>query len=529
MGFFSRKPAPQPVPIPAEERPAPEEPPTPEEPNAFEPDTDFIEEPAPAASIPEPLRALAPGTFLSGSIEIKEVLYRGTVNYYFAAAGDWNSPLPKFLAERAAGPEPYQPLEGSPLIPEGAHFAENARDYLAWEWADLTPFSDWRSPANDETYLRLIKSLAAGLAALEKAGRKPEFQADALFFDEDDQPWFYGFADPAQEGDDPSVGLTGLAELSTHLLKTGLSQGATLRLDDILASLPLSEELKTFARALHSGEFASLDEVISAVDRFPFVTSTETALDSDVGMERQLNEDCGLTFKLSLAGHLRNAELELLAVADGMGGHEGGEVASDLTLQALQRALLSRLSMDWRNNTEIRSAWRDILDEVNAAVVRMNEDPPYAALRHKPGATLVCALRVGSRLFIGNVGDSRAYRWNPETGLERLTVDHSYVQELIDAGRLRPEDAWGHPDSSVITSHIGMPRGGQRDVFLRLLRPGDKLFLVSDGVVDMIRDVEIEAIAREAANPRALCEALRDEANDTGGLDNITVAAMFCS
>ena len=139
------------------------------------------------------------------------------------------------------------------------------------------------------------------------------------------------------------------------------------------------------------------------------------------------------------------------------------------------------------------------------------------------------ALRFGSRLWLGNIGDSRAYRWNARDGLKRLTKDHSYVQDLIDAGRLSEDDAWDHPDGSIITSHIGMPRGGQKDVFLRWLAPGDKLILVSDGVVDMLRDSAIEGIVAEAPDARSLANALVAAANDAGGGDNITVAAMFCS
>jgi protein phosphatase len=268
--------------------------------------------------------------------------------------------------------------------------------------------------------------------------------------------------------------------------------------------------------------------VVAALEGFAPVRKTQAALLSDVGMERELNEDCGLVWKSSRAGHARNYELELLAVADGMGGHEGGEVASDLTLASLEAAVAKRQGLDWYDNSAVLAALGEILVEVNDAVVRLTENPPYASMRAKPGSTLVCALRVGSRAFLGNIGDSRAYRWNASQGLERLTRDHSYVQDLVESGAISEEQAWGHPDGSVITSHVGMMRGLKRDVFLRLLAPGDKLVLVSDGVVDTLRDPEIEAIIAAESDVSQLCASLVNAANDAGGFDNITVAALLC-
>jgi protein phosphatase len=96
------------------------------------------------------------------------------------------------------------------------------------------------------------------------------------------------------------------------------------------------------------------------------------------------------------------------------------------------------------------------------------------------------------------------------------------VQSLVDTGALSEEDAWDHPDGSMITSHIGMPRLRLRDVFLRLFAPGDKLLLVSDGVIDMLRDRDIEPYLSEES-PAVICRKLVDASNAAGGLDNITV------
>ena len=167
----------------------------------------------------------------------------------------------------------------------------------------------------------------------------------------------------------------------------------------------------------------------------------------------------------------------------------------------------------------------DIIDEVNSAVVNLTQTPAYRGHRAKPGATLVFAVRLGRRVFVGNVGDSRAYLWNEAAGLQRISKDHSYVQSLIDQGELSEEDSWGHPDGSIITAHIGDPKLRLKDVFLRLFKTGDKLLLVSDGVVDMLRDSEIEVFLKEE-NPREIVRDLVDASNTAGGADNITAICV---
>ena len=477
-------------------------------------------------SVSEPPRPLAPGAFLGGDLEIIEVVSRGQINLYRADIDEWGAHDYQLVAERNA---PATFVENPPeaaLFPAARRWTQDGLEYAAWPLQPLTQLADWQPPANDEVYLQTLATIAAGLTALEEAELAPELARDALWVDAMGTVKFYGFFDAKAANAPAMSALQQLSALSSRLAKSNLARSATLKLDDEFSALPLSDETKTFAKRLAAGEWETIGEAANWLQIAP-VHNSEIALLSDVGMERELNEDCGLTLRLSRAGHARNAEVEVVAVADGMGGHEGGEVASELTLSTLQNELL-QWDANWSDNAAVMQVVGEICERVNAAVVAMNENPPYAAMRNKPGATLVWALRLGSRVFIGNVGDSRAYRWSAQGGLQRLTKDHSYVQDLIDSGRLSEDQAWGHPDGSVITSHIGMARGMQRDVFLHLVRPGDKLFLVSDGVVDMLRDEAIAEIAATAATPRELCGALVEASNDAGGADNITVAALFC-
>ena len=478
-------------------------------------------------ALPEPPRPLSPGAFLGGDLEIIEVVARGQINLYRADVDEWGSHDYQLVAERLA---PAIFVENPPLadlFPPARRWMQDGLEYAAWPLQQLTQLADWQPPANDEVYLQTLSAIAAGLTALEEAELAPVLPRDALWVDAMGNVQFYGFFDAKSENAPAMNALQQLSALSSRLAKSNLARSATLKLDDEFSALPLSDETKTFAKRLAAGEWETIGEAAAWLQIAP-VHGSEIALLSDVGMERELNEDCGLTLRLSRAGHSLNGEIEVVAVADGMGGHEGGEIASQLTLSSLQSQLLN-LDIDWSDNAAVIKAVGEICENVNSAVVAMNENPPYAAMRNKPGATLVWALRLGSRVFIGNVGDSRAYRWSARDGLERLTKDHSYVQDLIDSGRLNESEAWGHPDGSVITSHIGMARGMARDVFLHLVRPGDKLFLVSDGVVDMLRDEAIAEIVAAQSEPRALCAALVEASNYAGGADNITVAALFCA
>ncbi len=480
-----------------------------------------VEMPDDKGSEPAVVKPLFVGAFLHGELEIVGVLERGPINLYHANAGGWGENDWKWVWERAAvSPQPVSPPDDEFFAP-ATRFVQDEREYAVYEWDERAPFSDWRSPANDDTFLELISPLARALESLQDAHLQPCIEPDSLWF-QIQRLRFFGFCDQG-EGD----ALAALEEFSSTLAKAHLAPRATLRLDDVWASLPFSLELKNWARKLESGGFASVGEARIALERSAAPAQTRIHAQTDVGLEREHNEDGVLSFSLQRGGQDRDAHFDLLAVADGMGGHEAGEVASQTALDTLQLALLKPRA-DWNDNAQVLSLGRELIAQVNASVIALNEAPPFSAMRNKPGTTLVFALRLGRRLLVGNIGDSRLYRWNQTTGLELLTKDHSYVQDLIDAGRLNPEEAWNHPDGSIITSHIGMTRGLLSDVWLRLVAPGDRIVLVSDGVVDTLRDGQIEAVVASANDVSTLCQNLVDAANEAGGIDNISVAAMFC-
>jgi len=492
------------------------------------PETPLIEaETDDKGSLPIVVKPLFVGAFLNGEYEIVEVLERGPINFYRANAGGWGDNDWKWVWERAVlGSEALAPPEDEFFAP-AERFVQEEREYAVYDFDSRAPFSNWRSPANDDTFISLVSRLAGGIEHLESANWQPQLSPDALWF-EGKQLRAFGFFQGAETPKEESHALRELTRWSDSLAKAHLAPRATLRLDDVWAALPFSIELKEWARELSDGEFSSVPDARAALERFAAPVQTHIHVQTDVGLERDHNEDGVMALSLHRASGTGAVHIELLAVADGMGGHEAGEVASQTALDALQSALLRRQNADWNDNSVALSLGKELIKDVNDAVISQNEAPPFAAMRQKPGTTLVFGLRLGRRLLIGNVGDSRLYRWHQGSGLQSLTKDHSYVQDLIDAGKLSPDEAWNHPDGSIITSHIGMTRGLLSDVSLRLLSRGERIVLVSDGVVDTLRDSQIEAVVSQAPDAPSLCRALVDAANEAGGVDNISVAALFC-
>ncbi|MBV9865894.1 MAG: protein phosphatase 2C domain-containing protein [Abitibacteriaceae bacterium] len=450
-------------------------------------------------------------------------------------------------------PQEITPLEATPpelnetlqaaLFPPCEKFVQEDREYQVFDFANTTAMQDYREPSNDVRYLQVLDALARGLAELENRKLHAALTRDTLRFDDKGTLHYYGFFDVQPPINGESLAATPdatetlppleqLREINSFLLKRVFAESSTMRLGDEFGSLCLSEEVKELARRLHEHEYTTVQQVVEAIAALyqPGTTlQVDAALLSDVGQERELNEDSGMIIRLQRAAHLGAYQYDLYVVADGMGGHEGGEVASNLTLASLQRNLATRSGINWGDNVAVKQALLEVIDAVNADVVALNETPHYRMMRAKPGSTLVFAVRVGSRVFIGNVGDSRAYKYNQEGGLQRISKDHSYVQTLVDRGEITEDEAWDHPEGSIITANIGDPRLRTRDVFVRLFAPGDTLLLVSDGVVDMLRDREIETYL-SGPDAATICRNLVDASNAAGGGDNITtVCATFAA
>jgi len=239
---------------------------------------------------------------------------------------------------------------------------------------------------------------------------------------------------------------------------------------------------------------------------------------SDVGRLRKLNEDSLLSVDLSPTLAALAMSISVVAVADGVGGHSAGDVASRLTVEALSRETdILRTEVAGGQPLDAKAWITRAANAANQVVFTERE-----AMHSDMGSTLVMALLVGRAATVLNVGDSRAY-WLTPSGMRQVTTDHSLVQRLIAIGQLTPEEARNHPQKSVIYRVMGDTAKLASDLFDVILSPGEALLLCSDGLTDMVEDRVLWYVWHKASSPQAACEELVDLANEAGGYDNITV------
>jgi PPM family protein phosphatase len=241
---------------------------------------------------------------------------------------------------------------------------------------------------------------------------------------------------------------------------------------------------------------------------------------TDVGQYRQLNEDSLLTLELGRVHRSVGTPVGLYVVADGMGGHSAGDVASGLAINALaQHATITLLPLEIDSGTPVQDMDTWLREAVNVANATVHEQRKLAGTNM--GTTLVMAYVVNGQAHVAHVGDSRAYLIN-ETAIRQITVDHSLVQRLVDTKQLTPEEARVHPQRNVIYKNLGDRASVAPDITHLDLQPSDRLLLCSDGLNTAVEDQLIHQIVMAAASPQEACRQLIDAANAAGGPDNIT-------
>jgi protein phosphatase len=213
-----------------------------------------------------------------------------------------------------------------------------------------------------------------------------------------------------------------------------------------------------------------------------------------------------------------------MLVADGMGGLPGGEVASRIAVQTLIALVLN--TPDWvmlageTENETILARLSERYRKVDSALREEGTvDPQLSGL----GTTMTVAYNLGSDLFVGHVGDSRAYLLRGGE-LHRLTQDHTYAQILADLGAIPAQEVVRHQFRHVLTRYLGAPKPVKADVQQMRLADGDQVLLCTDGLTNLVDDSTIAVILREATTAEAACQALIAAALNQGGPDNVTVA-----
>lgn len=232
---------------------------------------------------------------------------------------------------------------------------------------------------------------------------------------------------------------------------------------------------------------------------------------TDVGRVREINQDC-LT---------ADPERGLFIVADGMGGHLAGEKASLSAIETIGSYLTGE-TMDQAPDGDLLGVLQEAIQAANRIIVQASLQD--ASMRGM-GTTATVAVTAEHGVYLGHIGDSRAYRMTSDA-IEQITEDHSVVAQLLRARAITPQEAQRHPYRNVITKCLGMQMEVEADTRMVEWNQGDWILLCSDGLSGLVGDEEMLQVVQEIAEPQAACERLVAMANERGGYDNISVILL---
>lgn len=235
---------------------------------------------------------------------------------------------------------------------------------------------------------------------------------------------------------------------------------------------------------------------------------------SDVGKAREINEDYFFVSEPT-------DEIQIFILADGMGGYNGGEVASKIATASTRSYIVNNFNTIEHDRESILNLIKNAVEYANMVVYEKSKQEEEL---EGMGTTLDVCLIYNNKVYIGHVGDSRVYRLRKEF-FRRLTTDHSYVQQLLKDGTITKEEAYNHPKKNMLTKALGCTPYVEPDVLVKGFLKGDILLMTSDGLTNMLKDEEIYNIIKE--NPESAHEILVSKANELGGYDNITVVIIL--
>ncbi|GEK28089.1 Stp1/IreP family PP2C-type Ser/Thr phosphatase [Furfurilactobacillus siliginis] len=233
---------------------------------------------------------------------------------------------------------------------------------------------------------------------------------------------------------------------------------------------------------------------------------------SDVGKQREDNQDYVGTFT-------NQAGLNFAIVADGIGGHQGGDVAATMAVSHIGTRFEDTAFTDPATAAKWLSS--EAQQENDTIIEKAHQYRDLGGM----GTTIVAAITFDEQFLLANIGDSRGYVLRADQ-LSQLTEDHSLVNELVKMGEISAADARKHPKKNIITRTLGINDEADIDINLYHAVPGDLVMLCSDGLTNMVTDAQIQMVLKGTADLQTKCQQLIDLANDGGGLDNITVLLM---
>lgn len=234
---------------------------------------------------------------------------------------------------------------------------------------------------------------------------------------------------------------------------------------------------------------------------------------SDIGKMRENNQDAYYAS--------RDVSFPLYIVADGMGGHKAGEVASIMARSIIEGNFLNAKEKLSNEDTIIRLIKKSIEEANTKIYLKSLEDEKYKGM----GTTITLAYVFENKVYIGHVGDSRAYLVR-DKDIFQITEDHSFVNELLKTGSITKEEAKNHPKRNMITRAVGSSSIIEMDLIIKEYYKDDILFLCSDGLSNMLKEFEIKDVFIKEEDIQKACETLATMANSRGGFDNITIVAI---
>jgi serine/threonine protein phosphatase PrpC len=282
-----------------------------------------------------------------------------------------------------------------------------------------------------------------------------------------------------------------------------------------------------FQQALVGEGFTSATEFSKQIQQAQHTEPARLKLDYQVGRRthrgkvRKNNEDSVLCIEMSRMNQDAMQPICLEAIADGMGGHASGELASSLVIDAIAQVGAFELVAMQNPAYEGYANWiKRAMQSANQAVYEARQ-----SAGNDMGSTLVLGLLVGCQAYLGHLGDSRIYLANQES-IKQLTTDHSLVQQLVAMGKITQSEARFHPQRNVIYRSLGEKKEVEADYLTRQLFPGDRLLFCSDGLSNVVDDQEIHRVILKAGSSQEACDRLVELANFAGGDDNISVVIV---
>ncbi len=428
-------------------------------------------------------------------------------------------------------------------------FRENRRDYeLTEEGAgqsltSFAPLTEGGEPVGEEKLLGWAISLTAALRPLHEAGLAlGSINAESISIIGGELPRIND-ATAAHEAD--TAGRTADVQALAQTLSQFAAQPVEVA---AVKSGPPTSLGELLAQAV-AGQYADASSLADALEQYreegvmPPTLTVLAASGSDVGMVRKLNEDSVLLIGFNAVEQSRSQPFALLTVADGMGGHDSGEVASSMAIRAIAAYIaenvLGRVIFNYGTNVNPQLAegeidvmaggepvgelLRQALEQANHQIVEQSR-----ARKSDMGTTCVSAMIIGNNAWFANVGDSRGYLYR-DGKLEQITEDHSLAWRLVQAGQLAREDIRTFDRRNEIYRSLGDDLRMEIDLFSVKLRPYDVLLLCSDGLWEMVNEEDINgkpgiaSIIEHSADPHDAVEKLLAAANASGGEDNIGV------